>query len=73
VETSLHCSRCGFAGQDDAQDAKWFDVNDLPQPLAFDHNLLVRSALKRLSETSDLQAEMPGLAQQLVDAANKLV
>ena len=34
--------------QDDAQDAKWFDVNALP-PLAFDHKLIVRDAFTRLS------------------------
>ena len=31
----------------DAKEAKWFDVNDLPQ-LAFDHDKVLESALKRL-------------------------
>jgi hypothetical protein len=34
--------------QDDAADARWFPVGGLP-PLAFDHKLVVRSALRRLA------------------------
>ena len=33
--------------QDDATDAKWYDVTKLP-PLAFDHKLMVRTAFEHL-------------------------
>ncbi|MCD6113491.1 MAG: NUDIX hydrolase [Bacteroidales bacterium] len=32
---------------DDAGDAKWFDINNLP-PLAFDHEKIIKSAVKKL-------------------------
>ncbi|MCX5632602.1 MAG: NUDIX hydrolase [Phycisphaerae bacterium] len=34
-------------GGDDAAEAKWFDINNLP-PLAFDHNDVAMIAIKRL-------------------------
>ncbi len=37
-----------LAPQDDAQDARWFDVFSLP-PLAFDHKLVVRTSLRHLA------------------------
>lgn len=36
-------------GGDDAADARWFPVNEVPQ-LAFDHDLILRDALARLRE-----------------------
>lgn len=36
--------------QDDASEAEWFDVRDLPQPLAFDHKLIVRTAFQHLMQ-----------------------
>lgn len=36
-------------GGDDAADARWFPVNEVPQ-LAFDHDLILRDALTRLRE-----------------------
>ena len=41
--------------QDDAADAKWFSVLDLP-PLAFDHKMVVRQALLRLAGLQATQA-----------------
>ena len=32
-------------GTDDASDARWFDVNNLPTPLAFDHDKIIKDAL----------------------------
>jgi len=34
-------------GADDAQDAKWFDVKDLPK-LAFDHSKIIKAGLSKL-------------------------
>jgi len=34
-------------GADDAQDAKWFDVKELPK-LAFDHSKIIEAALSKL-------------------------
>lgn len=36
-------------GGDDAADAQWFAVNDVPQ-LAFDHDMILRDAMARLRE-----------------------
>ena len=36
--------------QDDAADAEWFPVIELPQPLAFDHKEVVRTAFGMLRE-----------------------
>ena len=35
-------------GADDAEQAKWFDINDLPKKLAFDHDLVAQKAIKAL-------------------------
>jgi len=33
---------------DDAAEAQWFDINDLPQNIAFDHDLVAKFAVERL-------------------------
>ena len=33
---------------DDAAEAQWFDINELPENLAFDHNEMVRFAVEKL-------------------------
>lgn len=33
-------------GSDDASEARWFDINNLPSPLAFDHEKIISDALK---------------------------
>ena len=35
-------------GGDDAAEAAWFPVGDLPMPLAFDHDAIVAAAVERL-------------------------
>jgi len=35
-------------GGDDAAEAKWFDINNLPKDLAFDHNDVARFAIEKL-------------------------
>ena len=32
-------------GSDDASDAQWFDINNLPSPLAFDHVRIIKDSL----------------------------
>jgi 8-oxo-dGTP diphosphatase len=38
-------------GGDDAQEAKWFDMENLPSDLAFDHNEIIRMGVKKLKRT----------------------
>jgi 8-oxo-dGTP diphosphatase len=33
---------------DDAAEAEWFDINELPENMAFDHNEMVNFAVGRL-------------------------
>ena len=47
MQQSVHCVVCH---QDDAADAQWFPLSSLPQPLAFDHKEVVRTALAKLAE-----------------------
>jgi 8-oxo-dGTP diphosphatase len=35
---------------DDAAEARWFDIENLPKDLAFDHNEVVRFAIKKLKK-----------------------
>ncbi|PNH10108.1 ADP-ribose pyrophosphatase [Tetrabaena socialis] len=60
----------GVKAADDAKEARWFDVANLPQ-LAFDHKLVVRSALRHLAK-SPAAAAMAGLPASLEAAAVKL-
>ena len=43
-------------GSDDARDARWFPVSALP-PLAFDHDVVLRDALRRLETDSHKSAK----------------
>ncbi|KAI8473567.1 MAG: NUDIX hydrolase domain-like protein [Monoraphidium minutum] len=62
-------AEAGIAAADDAADARLFPVDTLP-PLAFDHKLVVRRALRRLAELPEAAAG--SLAEALVGAAGKL-
>ncbi len=37
-------------GGDDAEEARWFDINDLPENIAFDHDMIMRIALEKLKQ-----------------------
>ncbi len=45
--TVVRISETNPVAGDDAADAKWFKVKDIP-PLAFDHDLVMRAAINRL-------------------------
>ena len=38
---------------DDAAQAKWFDIDDLPENMAFDHNEVAKFAIKRMKDKND--------------------
>jgi 8-oxo-dGTP diphosphatase len=38
-------------GGDDAAKAQWFDIEEVPEDLAFDHNEVVRFAIEELNKT----------------------
>ena len=38
---------------DDAAQAQWFDIENLPKEMAFDHNEVVRFAIEKLMERND--------------------
>jgi 8-oxo-dGTP diphosphatase len=40
-------------GGDDAAKAQWFDIEELPENLAFDHNEMVGLAIEKLRQTKD--------------------
>lgn len=42
----------------DAADARWFPVNDLPRPLAFDHEHILGCALDALRERLDTRSQV---------------
>jgi hypothetical protein len=48
-----------FLLQDDAQSAQWFSLRDMPQ-LAFDHKLVIRTALQKLGELAEAKAHGKG-------------
>ena len=39
--------------QDDAAEAEWFSVSKPPQPLAFDHKLILRKAFQHLAQQKE--------------------
>ena len=42
-----------FGLQDDAAEAQWFALSDVPTELAFDHKLLIRSVFEKLQSSKD--------------------
>ncbi len=38
---------------DDAAQAKWFDINDLPKNMAFDHDEVAKFAIERIRKKND--------------------
>ena len=40
--------------QDDAADAQWHSVAEVPQPLAFDHKLIIRTAFEHLLQRPEV-------------------
>jgi hypothetical protein len=53
---------------DDAADAQWFPVSQLP-PLAFDHQLIVRECLQHAANMPEAQDKMK---DELLRAAERL-
>jgi len=46
-ETTIN--NCVVKGDDDAAEAKWFDINNLPE-LSFDHDKIVKKAVDKINE-----------------------
>ncbi len=42
---------------DDAAKAHWFDIDNIPKDLAFDHNKVVRFAIEKLTERNDRRSK----------------
>ncbi len=42
-------------GQDDAANAQWYDILDLPEKLAFDHKLILHDAFTMLAKQPEAQ------------------
>eukprot|EP00884_Botryococcus_braunii_P019146 jgi/Botrbrau1/5915/Bobra.0366s0090.1 len=61
----------GVRAADDASDAQWFEVDQIPRPLAFDHQPMLKTAFERLAEFPDVKAD-ERLVQQLLAAAEGL-
>lgn len=60
----------GVKAADDAKAAGWFDIASLP-PLAFDHQVIVRTAFRHLAKGQEAAA-VPSLPEALQAAADKL-
>ena len=48
-EDTESCARSNVVGGDDAKDARWFALNEIPT-LAFDHDRILRDAVHKLKE-----------------------
>jgi 8-oxo-dGTP diphosphatase len=46
--TTLKNNKVPIIAGDDAKDAQWFPINDLP-PLAFDHEKIIKLAIKKIA------------------------
>lgn len=46
---ALDNSNTEVKGEDDAADAQWFPLSSLPSPLAFDHDIIINTAINTLS------------------------
>jgi 8-oxo-dGTP diphosphatase len=58
-------------GADDAVEARWFDVSEVPLPLACDHQLVLAEAFRRLAAEAAAMAQ-PAVAAALRAAAERL-
>ena len=59
-------------GMDDAAQAKWFALNEMPEKLAFDHNEMLRVALEEINkeirlETKDWKKMTKGFTKEEVE------
>ena len=62
---------CDVNGGDDAVKAQWFDLEQIPE-LAFDHDKILQSAVKKLKELNCQEEFRFDLSKQLFSAAEKL-
>lgn len=48
---------------DDAADARWFDIDRLPENMAFDHDAVIRVAIAKLKHKTTYQESVTGPAE----------
>ncbi|KAK9837188.1 hypothetical protein WJX84_005235 [Apatococcus fuscideae] len=58
-------------GADDAAEAQWFTLSDVPTDLAFDHKLLIRSVFEKLQDSKDASSS-EDLIRSLQEGAKRL-
>ncbi|GAX84232.1 hypothetical protein CEUSTIGMA_g11655.t1 [Chlamydomonas eustigma] len=62
----------GVKAADDAADAQWYDLKNLPLPLAFDHQMILCEAFKTMAQRFKEAEDKGGLKLMLKDASAKL-
>ena len=71
VYGALVPSALGVKANDDAAGAKWWDIEDLPLPLAIDHEKILVDVFRRLAQEAEA-SKVKDLKKVLLKAADKV-